>query len=148
MLFSRLILTRFSQRDSLLYSLMGYRVVPLMRLFRSHRILWCFLGFSRVSLLRGGNAFLNMLRLMQKKALQLAVEAEKGEKSGLKMDGRVENVNFGSNSDLGVEETPVVVSNSGLKVDSRYGNVNVELDSEVGGERSPVQSSNSGGFGE
>ncbi|KAK7855550.1 sufe-like protein 1 [Quercus suber] len=94
------------------------------------------------------NAFLNMLRLMQKKALQLAVEAEKGEKSGLKMDGRVENVNFGSNSDLGVEETPVVVSNSGLKVDSRNGNVIVELDSEVGGERSPVQSSNSGGFGE
>ena len=75
------------------------------------------------------NAFLNMLRLMQKKALQLAVEAEKGENSGLKMDGSVENVNFGSNSDLGVEETPVGVSNSGLKVDSRDGNVNVELDS-------------------
>ena len=75
------------------------------------------------------NAFLNMLRLMQKKALQLAVEAEKGENSGLKMDGSVENVNFGSNSDLCVEETPVGVSNSGLKVDSRDGNVNVELDS-------------------
>ena len=93
------------------------------------------------------NGFLNMLRLMQKKALQLAVEAEKGENSGLKMDGSVENVNFGSNSDLGVEETPVGVSNSGLKVDSRDGNVNVELDSEVGGERNPVQSSNSGGLG-
>ena len=93
------------------------------------------------------NAFLNMLRLMQKKALQLAVEAEKGENSRLKMDGSVENVNFGSNSDLGVEETPVGVSNSGLKVDSRDGNVNVELDSAVGGERNPVQSSNSGGLG-
>lgn len=93
------------------------------------------------------NGFLNMLRLMQKKALQLAVEAEKGENSGLKMDGSVKNVNFGSNSDLGVEETPVGVSNSGLKVDSRDGNVNVELDSEVGGERNPVQSSNSGGLG-
>ena len=45
------------------------------------------------------------------------------------MDGGVENVNFGSNSNLGVEETPVGVSNSGLKVDSRDGNVNVELDS-------------------
>ncbi|KAK4575593.1 hypothetical protein RGQ29_026522 [Quercus rubra] len=80
------------------------------------------------------NGFLNMLRLMQKKALQLAVEAEKGENSR-------------SNSDLGVEETPVGVSNSGLKVDSRDGNVNVELDSAVGGERNPVQSSNSGGLG-
>ena len=88
-----------------------------------------------------------MLRLMQKKALQLAVEAEKGENSGLKMDGSVENVNFGSNSDLDVEETPIGVSNSGLKVDSRDGNVNVELDSEVGGERNPVQSLNSGGLG-
>lgn len=93
------------------------------------------------------NGFLNMLRLMQKKALQLAVEAQKGENSGLKMDVIVENVNFGSNSDVGVEETPVGVSNSGLKVDSRDGNVNVELDSEVGGERNPVQSSNSGGWG-
>nr|XP_023877189.1 sufE-like protein 1, chloroplastic/mitochondrial [Quercus suber]POE80178.1 sufe-like protein 1, chloroplastic/mitochondrial [Quercus suber] len=93
------------------------------------------------------NGFLNMLRLMQKKALQLAVEAQKGENSGLKMDVTVENVNFGSNSDVGVEETPVGVSNSGLKVDSRDGNVNVELDSEVGGERNPVQSSNSGGLG-
>ena len=63
------------------------------------------------------------------------------------MDGSVENGNFGSNSDVGVEETPVGVSNSGLKVDSRDGNVNVELDSEVGGERNPVQSSNSGGLG-
>ena len=93
------------------------------------------------------NGFLNMLRLMQKKALQLAVEAEKGENSGLKMDGSVENVNFGLNSDLGVEETPVGASNSGLKVDSRDGNVNVELDSAVGGERNLVQSSNSGGLG-
>lgn len=93
------------------------------------------------------NGFLNMLRLMQKKALQLAVEAQKGENSGLKMDVIVENVNFGSNSDVGVEETPVGVSNSGLKVDSRDGNVNVELDSEMGGERNPVQSSNSGGLG-
>ncbi|KAL4618495.1 hypothetical protein ACB092_06G014800 [Castanea dentata] len=93
------------------------------------------------------NGFLNMLRLMQKKALQLAMEAEKGENSGLKMDGSVENGNFGSNSDVGVEETPVGVSNSGLKVDSRDGNVNVELDSEVGGERNRVQSSNSGGLG-
>uniref|UniRef100_A0A2N9J1X1 Fe-S metabolism associated domain-containing protein n=1 Tax=Fagus sylvatica TaxID=28930 RepID=A0A2N9J1X1_FAGSY len=42
------------------------------------------------------NGFLNMLRLMQKKALQLAVEAEKGEISGPKMD-----------------ENPVGVSNSG-----------------------------------
>ena len=63
------------------------------------------------------------------------------------MDGSVENVNFGSNSNLGVEETPVGVSNSRLKVDSRDGNVNVELDSEVGGERNPVQSLNSGGLG-
>ncbi|KAM3743883.1 hypothetical protein ACB098_06G009400 [Castanea mollissima] len=93
------------------------------------------------------NGFLNMLRLMQKKALQLAMEAEKGENSGLKMDGSVENGNFGSNSDLGVEKTPVGVSNLGLKVDSRDGNVNVELDSEVGGERNRVQSSNSGGLG-
>lgn len=93
------------------------------------------------------NGFLNMLRMMQKKALQLAVEAQKGENSGLKMDVIVENVNFGSNSDVGVEETPVGVSNSGLKVDSRDGNVNVELDFEVGGERNPVQSSNSGGLG-
>ena len=75
------------------------------------------------------------------------MEAKKGENSGLKMDGGVENVNFGSNSNLGVEETPVGVSNSGLKVDSRDGNVNVELDSEVGGERNPVQSLNSGGLG-
>ena len=66
------------------------------------------------------------------------MEVEKGENLALKMDGSVENVNFGSNSDLGVEETPVGVSNSGLKVDSRDGNVNVELDSEVGGERNPV----------
>ena len=70
----------------------------------------------------------------------MAVEAKKGENSGLKMDGGVENVNFGSNSNLGVEETPVGVSNSRLKVDSRDGTVNVELDSEVGGERNPVQS--------
>ncbi|XP_050249306.1 sufE-like protein 1, chloroplastic/mitochondrial [Quercus robur] len=47
------------------------------------------------------------------------------------MDGSVENVNFGSNSDL----------------DSKDGNVNVELDSEVSGERNSVQSSNSGGLG-
>ncbi|KAL0000453.1 hypothetical protein SO802_014234 [Lithocarpus litseifolius] len=93
------------------------------------------------------NAFLNMLRLMQKKALQLAVEAEKGKNLGLKMDGSVENVNFGLNFDLGVEEILVGVSNLRLKVDSRDGNVNVELDSEVGGARSPVQSSNLGGLG-
>ncbi|XP_050289574.1 sufE-like protein 1, chloroplastic/mitochondrial [Quercus robur] len=41
------------------------------------------------------------------------------------MDGSVENVNFGSNFDLGVEETLV----------------------GVGGERNPVQSSNSSGLG-
>ncbi|GMY30843.1 sufE-like protein 1, chloroplastic/mitochondrial [Fagus crenata] len=89
------------------------------------------------------NGFLNMLRLMQKKALQLAVEAEKGENSGPKMDGSVENVNFGLDSDPGVEENPVGVS----KIDGSVENVNFGLNSDLGVEENPVEVSNSGGLG-
>uniref|UniRef100_A0A2N9GJ38 BolA protein n=1 Tax=Fagus sylvatica TaxID=28930 RepID=A0A2N9GJ38_FAGSY len=93
------------------------------------------------------NGFLNMLRLMQKKALQLAVEVEKGENSGLKMDGSVENVNFGLDSDLGVEENLVGVSNLGSKMDGSVENVNFGLNSDLGVGENPVGVSNSGGLG-
>ncbi|GMY18814.1 sufE-like protein 1, chloroplastic/mitochondrial [Fagus crenata] len=93
------------------------------------------------------NGFLNMLRLMQKKALQLAVEVEKGENLGSKMDGSVENVNFGLDSDLGVEENPVGVSNLGSKIDGSVENVNFGLNSDLGVGENPVGISNSGGLG-
>ncbi|GFP94300.1 sufe-like protein chloroplastic [Phtheirospermum japonicum] len=48
------------------------------------------------------NGFLNMLKLMQKKALQLYVEAEKGDDSIIDVagTGRIENSNFASNGDI------------------------------------------------
>ncbi|KAM6565159.1 hypothetical protein CsatB_025157 [Cannabis sativa] len=52
------------------------------------------------------NGFLNMLKLMQKKALELFVEAEKGigsSNSESKIDGNGESLSLGLESELGVE---------------------------------------------
>ncbi|KAF9667186.1 hypothetical protein SADUNF_Sadunf16G0306800 [Salix dunnii] len=77
------------------------------------------------------NGFLNMLRLMQKKALELYVEAEKGSGAveGSKLgDGSVEKEgkteNLGSNGDVGVEssgDTPVKGLSFDAKIDSGEG---------------------------
>jgi stress-induced morphogen len=74
----------------------------------------------------------------------MAVEVDKGENSGLKMDG---SVNFGLDSDLGVEENPVGLSNSGSKMDGSVENVNFGLNSDLGVGENPVGISNLGGLG-
>jgi sulfur transfer protein SufE/stress-induced morphogen len=94
------------------------------------------------------NGFLNMLKLMQKKALKLAVEAEKGKLSmSEKVDGGVENVNFESNPDVGVEENPVGITDSVSKIDGSDENGSFRSNSKASVEESPVQSSNSGALG-
>ncbi|XP_059444274.1 sufE-like protein 1, chloroplastic/mitochondrial [Corylus avellana] len=94
------------------------------------------------------NGFLNMLRLMQKKALQLAVEAEKGKLSmSEKVDGGIESVNFESNPDVGVEENPVGISDSLSQMDGSAENGNFGSNSNARVEESPVQSSNSDSLG-
>lgn len=94
------------------------------------------------------NGFLNMLKLMQKKALQLVVEAEKGKLSmSEKVDGGIGDVHFGSNPDVSVEDRPVGITNSGSEIDGVVENVTFASNSDVDFKENRVQSSNSGALG-
>ncbi|KAJ7962482.1 SufE-like protein chloroplastic-like [Quillaja saponaria] len=92
------------------------------------------------------NGFLNMLKLMQKKALTLYVEAEKGGELVEKLSsdyGGVESSIIGRSSDIARTasdtlssriENPVRSSNSESKVDGSIEGSNVGLSSEVDGK--------------
>ncbi|KAG2686256.1 hypothetical protein I3843_10G159300 [Carya illinoinensis] len=78
------------------------------------------------------NGFLNMLRLMQKKALQLVVETEKSKNLERRVHGGMGNMNSGLNPNVDVEENPEVILNSVSKINDSVGNVNFGLHSDVG----------------
>ncbi|KAI8553062.1 hypothetical protein RHMOL_Rhmol06G0315700 [Rhododendron molle] len=86
------------------------------------------------------NGFLNMLKLMQKKALEVYVEAEKGSDFGIRDENLVEGSNLSSKNGIGAEkdsdfgmkdENPVEDSNSGSRNGIGGGDLVVRVSSEV-----------------
>ncbi|KAG5546754.1 hypothetical protein RHGRI_018809 [Rhododendron griersonianum] len=86
------------------------------------------------------NGFLNMLKLMQKKALEVYMEAEKGSDFDIRDENLVEGSNLSSKNGIGAEkdsdfgmkdENPVEDSNSGSRNGIGGGDLVVRVSSEV-----------------